>query len=51
MSTSSGQRVRCRVGRSDVEWLEQQTVVLRAMDHESGGGACLKDLLRLIDRV
>ncbi|MFC0114064.1 tetratricopeptide repeat protein [Kibdelosporangium aridum] len=40
-----------RVGKSDVEWLEQQTRALRAADHQSGGGACLSNLLKLIDRV
>ncbi|TCO45924.1 tetratricopeptide repeat protein [Actinocrispum wychmicini] len=40
-----------RVGRSDVERLEQQTRALRAVDYQSGGGSCLNDLLRLVDRV
>ncbi len=40
-----------RVGNSDVERLEQQTRALRAADHQSGGGSCLNDLLRLVDQV
>lgn len=49
--TSAGEWAHHRVGRPDVERLEQQTRVLRAVDHQAGGGSCLNDLLRLIDRV
>jgi tetratricopeptide (TPR) repeat protein len=49
--TSTAEWARHRVGRSDVEWLEHQTSALRMVDRQSGGGSCLDDLLRLIDRV
>ncbi|MFC0107742.1 hypothetical protein [Kibdelosporangium aridum] len=50
-STSTGARDHYRVGKSDVQWLEQQTRTLRATDHQSGGGVCVSSLLRLIDQV
>nr|WP_157528979.1 hypothetical protein [Kibdelosporangium sp. MJ126-NF4]CTQ95429.1 Putative regulatory protein [Kibdelosporangium sp. MJ126-NF4] len=49
--TSAGAWGYRRVGRSDVDRLEQLTRALRATDHQSGGGSCLSDLLSLIDRV